>query len=98
MVLKTSNDVLTMDFTNFSKKDAKKKDLEQKVNTESLSVDIVTWCKKELLNTMGGWIITYSKKYFCHDGKDGSCFDKYCNLKRRNNARTLWKKDEETYG
>ena len=47
-----------------------------------------TWCKKELLNTMGGWIITYSKKYFCHDGKDGSCFDKYCNLKRRNNART----------
>ena len=42
-----------------------------------------TWCKKELLNTMGGWIITYSKKYFCHDGKDGSCFDKYCNLKEK---------------
>jgi hypothetical protein len=35
------------------------------------------------LNTMGGWIITYSKKYFCHDGKDGSCFDKYCNLKEK---------------
>ena len=40
-----------------------------------------TWCKKELLNTMGGWIITAKKQYFCHDGKDRSCFDLYCNLK-----------------
>jgi hypothetical protein len=40
-----------------------------------------TWCKKELLNTMGGWIITAKKQYFCHDGKDGSCFDLYCNIK-----------------
>ena len=30
---------------------------------------------------MGGWIITYSKKYFCHNGKDGSCFDNYCERK-----------------
>ena len=30
---------------------------------------------------MGGWIIN-SKKYFCHDGKDGSCFDKYCQRKK----------------
>lgn len=30
---------------------------------------------------MGGWIITHTRKYFCHDGKDGSCFDKYCKLK-----------------
>ena len=64
------NDVLTMDFTNFS--------------------------KKELLNTMGGWIITHKKQYFCHDGKDGSCFDLYCNIKleqqqENDNARTLWK-------
>ena len=29
------------------------------------------WCQKELLNTMGGWIITHTKKHFCHDGKDG---------------------------
>ena len=36
------------------------------------------WCKKELLNTMGGWIVNAEKKHFCHDGKDGSCFDKYC--------------------
>tara|TARA_A100000172_G_scaffold59130_3_gene38781 strand:- start:1511 stop:1639 length:129 start_codon:yes stop_codon:yes gene_type:complete len=27
---------------------------------------------------MGGWIINAEKKYFCHDGRDGSCFDKYC--------------------
>ena len=54
------------------------------------------WCKKELLNTMGGWIITHKKQYFCHDGKDGSCFDLYCNIKleqqqENDNARTLWK-------
>ena len=42
-----------------------------------------TWCKKELLNTMGGWIITAKKQYFCHDGKDGSCFDKYCVVKMK---------------
>jgi hypothetical protein len=45
-----------------------------------------------LLNTMGGWIITYSKKYFCHDGKDGSCFDKYCNLKEKQCQDTMEKK------
>ena len=55
-----------------------------------------TWCKKELLNTMGGWIITHKRQYFCHDGKDGSCFDLYCNIKleqqqENDNARTLWK-------
>ena len=48
-----------------------------------------TWCKKELLNTMGGWIITHTKKHFCHDGKDGSCFDKYCNLKKEQNEKRL---------
>jgi hypothetical protein len=47
------------------------------------------WCKKELLNTMGGWIITHTKKYFCHDGKDGSCFDKYCNFKKETNEKRL---------
>jgi hypothetical protein len=40
------------------------------------------WCKKELLNTMGGWIINGEKKHFCHDGRDGSCFDKYCHIKK----------------
>ena len=22
------------------------------------------------------------KKHFCHDGRDGSCFDKYCHIKK----------------
>ena len=35
-------------------------------------------CNKELTSDMGGWIINAEKKYFCHDGRDGSCFDKYC--------------------
>jgi len=56
-----------------------------------------TWCRKELLNTMGGWIITHTKKYFCHDGKDGSCFDNYCErkLKEKHNVR---KENEKAYG
>jgi hypothetical protein len=35
----------------------------------------------------GGWIITANKQYFCHDGKDGSCFDNYCvlNLNKKEN-------------
>ena len=24
-----------------------------------------------------GWIVNAEKKHFCHDGRDGSCFDKY---------------------
>tara|TARA_B100001093_G_scaffold328291_1_gene313252 strand:+ start:36 stop:254 length:219 start_codon:yes stop_codon:yes gene_type:complete len=38
-------------------------------------------CNKELISDAGGWIVTANKKYFCHDGKDGSCFDNYCVLK-----------------
>ena len=51
-------------------------------------------CNKELLSNEGGWIITASKKYFCHDGRDGSCFDNYCErkLKEKQYAGTLWKK------
>lgn len=37
-------------------------------------------CKKQLMSNMGGWIVTAKKKYFCHDGKEGSCFDNYCEL------------------
>ena len=56
-------------------------------------------CSKELLSNEGGWIITASKKYFCHDGRDGSCFDNYCErkLKEKYNAGTLWKENEKTY-
>ena len=48
---------------------------------KSKAVRLCGWCntcKKELLSNEGGWIITAEKKYFCHDGRDGSCFDKYC--------------------
>ena len=38
-------------------------------------------CGKQLLSDEGGWIVTHKKEYFCHDGKDGSCFDNYCELK-----------------
>ena len=34
-------------------------------------------CQKELLSNEGGWIVNAEKKHFCHDGRDGSCFDKY---------------------
>jgi len=45
------------------------------------AVMAVGWCnvcKKELLSDAGGWIVTAAKKHFCHEGKDGSCFDNYC--------------------
>ena len=44
-----------------------------------------TMCKRELLNTMGGWIINGEKKHFCHayNGKE-SCFDKYINIGDKN--------------
>src|SRR6056300_367398 len=38
-------------------------------------------CNKQLMSDEGGWIVTHKKEYFCHDGKDGSCFDNYCELK-----------------
>ena len=43
------------------------------------------WCKKELLNTMGGWIINAEHKHFCHNGKDELCFDKYINFNKEKN-------------
>jgi hypothetical protein len=39
------------------------------------------WCNKELTSDMGGWIVNAEKKHFCHNGLDGSCFDKYCESK-----------------
>jgi len=38
-------------------------------------------CNKELTSDMGGWIVNAQKKRFCHNGKDGSCFDNYCMIK-----------------
>ena len=36
---------------------------------------------------MGGWIVNAQRKRFCHEGKDGSCFDKYINVKIENEKR-----------
>ena len=47
---------------------------------KSKALIICGWCnvcQKELLSNEGGWIVNAEKKHFCHDGKDGSCFDKY---------------------
>ena len=51
-----------------------------KVWNKAKSVMAAGWCnvcQKEMLSDAGGWIVNAEKKHFCHDGKDGSCFDKY---------------------
>ena len=73
----------------------KKKTWVRKKN-QSLICGYCETCNRELMSDEGGWIITANKQYFCHDGKDGSCFDLYCNIKleqqqENDNARTLWK-------
>ena len=55
----------------------KKKTWERK-KTQSLICGYCETCNRELMSDEGGWIITAEKKYFCHEGKDGSCFDNYC--------------------
>jgi hypothetical protein len=47
---------------------------------KSKAVMAVGWCgvcQKELSSNESGWIVNAEKKHFCHDGRDGSCFDKY---------------------
>jgi len=51
-------------------------------------------CKRQLLSNEGGWIINAEKKYFCHEGRDGSCFDKYINIGDKN----VRKENEKAYG
>ena len=46
--------------------------------TQSLICGYCETCNRELMSDEGGWIITAEKKYFCHEGKNGSCFDNYC--------------------
>ena len=53
----------------------------KKPGEQSLICGYCEWCKKMLMSDAGGWIVTANKQRFCHDGKDGSCFDKYCVLK-----------------
>jgi len=49
----------------------------------SLYVSNCFYCNKGLYSDMGGWIAspkfhpTRIIRYFCHNGKNGSCFDKY---------------------
>ena len=52
-------------------------------------------CNKELLSNQGGWIISYNnKKYYCHDGKDGSCYDNYCQRKLKEKQYANGRKKE----
>ena len=51
-------------------------------------------CGRQLLSNEGGWIITYTRKYFCHDGKDGSCFDNYCERKLKEQKDANGRKEE----
>ena len=47
------------------------------------------------MSNEGGWIVTANKKYFCHDGKDGSCFDNYCVLKlKQQKENTMYDKSK----
>ena len=60
----------------------------KKIWNKSKAVMAVGWCgvcQKELLSDAGGWIVNAEKKHFCHDGHDGSCFDKYV-IEQRNIA------------
>jgi len=57
-------------------------------------------CNKELLSNEGGWIISYNnKKYYCHNGKDGSCYDNYCEskLKEKKNGTVNQRVSRESY-
>ena len=57
-------------------------------------------CNKELLSNEGGWIISYNnKKYYCHNGKDGSCYDNYCErkLKEKKNVAVNQRVSRESY-
>ena len=63
----------------------------KKPSTKSLLCGHCKVCNKELISDEGGWIVTAKKEYFCHDGKDGSCFDKYCVMKykQQNEKRSI---------
>lgn len=50
----------------------------------SIFVGNCYYCDKQLYNNNGGWIVSHEKDLatkqnmrFCHDGKEGSCFDLY---------------------
>ena len=56
----------------------------KKRSERSLFVGNCYYCDKPLYNTDGGWIVSHEKDLatktnmrFCHDGREGSCFDIY---------------------
>jgi len=53
----------------------------KKPKVQSLVCGHCKECDKKLMSDEGGWIVTHRREYFCHDGKEGSCFDNYCELK-----------------
>ena len=55
------------------------------------------WCEKELLSDEGGWIINLERKYFCHNGKDELCFDKYINYKKEKQYANGRKKEVQLH-
>lgn len=59
----------------------KKKKGWKKQKVQSLICGYCKECDKQLMSDAGGWIVTAKREYFCHDGKEGSCFDNYCELK-----------------
>jgi len=49
---------------------------------------------KAINSDAGGWIVTATKKYFCHDGKDGSCFDNYCEQQKLRSEDATYEKEK----
>jgi len=49
---------------------------------------------KTINSDAGGWIVTATKKYFCHDGKDGSCFDNYCEQQKLRSEDATYEKEK----
>jgi len=60
---------------------------------QSLICGYCETCSKQLMSDEGGWIITATKKYFCHDGKDGSCFDNYCEEQKLRSEDATYEKE-----
>jgi hypothetical protein len=64
----------------------------KKQKVQSLICGYCKECDKQLMSDEGGWIVTHKREYFCHDGKEGSCFDNYCELKLKK------KQQQQEYG
>ena len=59
----------------------------KKLSSGNLFVGSCYYCNKQLFSNDGGWIVCADKDpatnegmFFCHDGRDNSCFDIYGNF------------------